>query len=311
MICIGRSNIRISKNSQVDKWHPTTPNLQHHSSQTSHGPIHEVEPNYHSMLDNPILTPNTSQSKLRPQSSVLNSGHILGDPVAIFNLITTIGGQFGLTPSQLCKVDKVFKQPNDCQIALLCFLTSLFSNGQHDVTVDSLENLVILMKPNTTVIDQDLPPHICSNNLAAENTVQKVIKEIEKSERSKFQNGLLENIKDPKINTLASTLFKTTSKDMIWNAMDIADKSRTALLRLEGTIYHLLSKISIKPRTSEKEKVEQSMWVRVDERLFWNAKLFTGKQTYEQVKQSNIICMGTPELLSQWILKGEPNLDLH
>ncbi|KAH9809585.1 hypothetical protein DFH28DRAFT_1111588 [Melampsora americana] len=391
----------------MDNRHPTTPHLQQHSSQMSHGPIQDDEPDYRAVLDHPSLTPNHLQSAMRPQSSVLNSGE---DPVAITNLITTIGGQFGLTPTQLCQIDKVFQQPDDLtrQIASLCYLTSQISNAQqssfespglmnqqsnevsrnqspeptrewkgeetvrafiretikellmkpliqaystanairNDVTVDSLENLVIeqLMKPNTTVRDRDLPPRFRSNDLAAEIPVRKVIKEIAKSEKSKFQNGLLENIKDPKINTLVPTLFKvyfelgrtrgpknqTTSKDMIWNALDIADKSRIALLRLEGTIYHLSAKNSTEPRTSEKEKVERSMWDRVDERLLWvrhlerekqkafyrwimkyDAKLFTGKQTFEQVKQTNVICMVTPELLDQWMLEGEPALDLH
>ncbi|KAH9809467.1 hypothetical protein DFH28DRAFT_1098540 [Melampsora americana] len=371
----------------MDNQHPTTPHLQQHSSQMSHGPIHDDEPDYQAVLDHPSLTPNNLQSAMRPQSSVLNSGE---DPVAITNLITMIGGQFGLTPTQLCQIDKVFQISNAQQSTfespglmnqqsnevsrnqspeptrewkgeetvracetikelLMKPLIQAYSTANaiwNDVTVDSLENLVIeqLMKPNTTVRDRDLPPRFCSNDLAAEIPMQKVIKEIAKSEKSKFQNGLLENIKDPKINTLVPTLFKvyfelgrtrgpknqTTSKDMIWNALDIAEKSRIALLRLEGTIYHLSAKNSTKPRTSEKEKVECSMWDRVDELLYWvrhlerekqkafyrwimkyDAKLFTGKQTFEQVKQSNIICMVTPELLDQWMLKGEPALDLH
>lgn len=111
--------------------------------------------------------------------------------------------------------------------------------------------------------------------------------------------------------------------------MEFSDKARFALLRLEGTIYHLSGKNSTQPRTSEKEKVERSMWDRVDERLYWlrhldrdkqdafnrwimkcDTKLFTGRQTFEQIKQSNnMLSMITTEQFEQWILAGEPDVD--
>lgn len=374
----------------------------------SHRPSHEDEPDYRSVLDDSILTPDILRTQLRPQSSAHPSGHGLGDPVAITRLISTIGGQFGLTPSQISQVDRVIQQPDDLtrQIALMCFLTSQFASiqqvtvehqqsnpviqersrtespeplrewkakenvrsfirdkikellmktsiqaystanaFQHDVAVESLEDLVMeqLMKPNTTVKDRDLPPHFRASDLAAEVPVRKVIKEIAKSEKSKFQNGLLENIKDPKIGSLVPTLIsvyfevgrtrglknRNTCHNLIWNNMEFSDKARFALLRLEGTIYHLSGKNSTQPRTSEKEKVERSMWDRVDERLYWlrhldrdkqdafnrwimkcDTKLFTGRQTFEQIKQSNnMLSMITTEQFEQWILAGEPDVD--
>lgn len=236
----------------------------------SHRPSHEDEPDYRSVLDDSILTPDILRTQLRPQSSAHPSGHGLGDPVAITRLISTIGGQFGLTPSQISQVDRVIQQPDDLtrQIALMCFLTSQFASiqqvtvehqqsnpviqersrtespeplrewkakenvrikellmktsiqaystanaFQHDVAVESLEDLVMeqLMKPNTTVKDRDLPPHFRASDLAAEVPVRKVIKEIAKSEKSKFQNGV-SHLKCLRPNTISRKPFTSDLK---------------------------------------------------------------------------------------------------
>ncbi|KAH9820824.1 hypothetical protein DFH28DRAFT_953432 [Melampsora americana] len=216
----------------------------------------------------------------------------------------------------------------------------LFDNN---VIIDSLGNLAmedVVMKSQGHVKDSDLPEGFRSGDVAAKCAVRKVLKEIAKSEKSKFQIELLHNIEDPELDSKVPTLKdlyfwlsnpwrgpKTTTNDDLWNNTKIADKSRIALLRLEGTIFHLHAEDSTQPRI-RKERFYQSMWDPVDERLAWvrkcsnedqkafyrwikqyDAKLFTGSLTFEQIKQANHICIITPEELTQWVNAGEPALN--
>lgn len=168
-----------------------------------------------------------------------------------------------------------------------------------------------------------------------------MIKEIAKTEKSKFQAGLLENIKEPEIHSVVPDLKSlyfalrktrcarsmSMGNDEIWANLDVADKDRLALLRLESTIFLLKPKDPTQPRTSAKERVTRSMWEPVDERLAWiqdltrdqqtafyrwikkyDAKLFTGERTFEQIKRSNEIKIITLAELKDWMIAGESSL---
>jgi hypothetical protein len=119
------------------------------------------------------------------------------------------------------------------------------------------------MNSRGQIKDSDLPPDFRSGDLAADYAVRKVLKEISKNEKSKFQievsqigfyssrkaiilmicKQLLHNIKDPemdsKVPTLKDLYFrlrnprrgpKTLTNDALWLNTEIADKSRIALV---------------------------------------------------------------------------------
>lgn len=112
----------------IDSRTQTTPNLRRHPSQLSNGPIYEDEPDYCSMLEDTIMTPNNLQTETRPHSSGFSTGAEILDPVATSNMINMIGAQFGLTDTQISPIEIVIQQPDDQrrQIAMMCFLTSEF-----------------------------------------------------------------------------------------------------------------------------------------------------------------------------------------
>ncbi|KAH9810175.1 hypothetical protein DFH28DRAFT_903355 [Melampsora americana] len=151
-----------------------------------------------------------------------------------------------------------------------------------DPIFDSLENLVVqqITAARAKLSDHRLPPGFRNDDINAQGQVRKVIKEIAKVERCKFQNNLLLHIKDPALDTkpptLVDLLFNLTSNRErsyekthadVWTQAEIAEKSRLALLRLEGTIFHLQPKDATVPRKSAmKPKPDRSMWDPVDER---------------------------------------------
>ncbi|EGG06810.1 uncharacterized protein MELLADRAFT_86222 [Melampsora larici-populina 98AG31] len=289
----------------LDSRHQNTPNLRHRSSQN--GPIQEDEPDYRAALGDTFFTPDMMRSESRPHSSGISPEENVVDPLALSNMVSTIGAQFGLTPRAISEVDKVLQQPNEQsrQIALICFLASQFpanrqSNSADQVTVtvgppmvqpkgdlwkaedrlrtfirdlikdllmkssiqaystsnslrkhpivESLENLVIeaLMAVDCKVKANELPEGFRNSDLNAEGLVRKIVKEIAKTEKSKFQSALLDGINKPAVGSLVPKLYDlyfqlgrtrapkslTISNDVIWSTINLADKCRIALLSL-------------------------------------------------------------------------------
>ncbi|KAH9820602.1 hypothetical protein DFH28DRAFT_1093019 [Melampsora americana] len=220
------------------------------------------------------------------------------------------------------------------------YATNFTPNG-HPI-LESLENLVVrqLIAARNKIPDKHLPEGYRDSDLTADTQVRKVIKEIAKVERCKYQNAVLVNIKDPPLGTkparLPALLFDLTGNKIknhtktqndIWNETSIADKSRLALLRLEGTIFLLQPKDSTAPRESPmKMKTDRSMWDAVDQRLTWirtlskdhqilfhqwildyESKIFTGTLDFQQIKQQVKIQIINPNEFGKWIIEGCPS----
>ncbi|KAH9823844.1 hypothetical protein DFH28DRAFT_1117616 [Melampsora americana] len=111
--------------------------------------------------------------------------------------------------------------------------------------LESLENIVVkqLISTQNKIPDRHLPEGYQDCDLTADTQVRKVIKEIAKVERCKYQNAILVNIKDPPLGTKPATLRAllcdllgnkiknhTKTENEIWTETSIADKSRLALL---------------------------------------------------------------------------------
>ncbi|KAH9811441.1 hypothetical protein DFH28DRAFT_1179775 [Melampsora americana] len=203
--------------------------------------------------------------------------------------------------------------------------------AENEPILDSLENLLIdkLIDTENKIDDADLPEDFRNDDPSAEHQVRRLVKEIAKSEKNKYQNLILKHIKDPPNGSLVPNLCDLLflrSKDTLWRTTSIADKTRLALLRLEGAIFNCQPKDSTIPRTTRANR-ERSMWDRVDDRLAWVAtlspdtqkafyrwilqydrKVFTGNQTFELIKGTHNLSIITPEELESWILDGEPRL---
>ncbi|EGF99185.1 uncharacterized protein MELLADRAFT_94788 [Melampsora larici-populina 98AG31] len=335
----------------MDSRSQATPNLRQQPPQD--GLFHEEEPDYRTMLADEPFTPSLMRLEARPHSSGLSSGQDLINPLALSNIVSTIGAQFGLSSSVISDVDKVFQQPDQQrrQIALVCFLASKFQSHQQNLSTPELPT--VPQSDPTKVTEwkalEDVRSYSAANSMrtvpvleSLENLVI-VVKDIAKTEKSKFQQGLLVHIKDPELDSkvpkLENLYFQlrrtrapkelTKSNDTIWDATSLGDKCRIALLRLEGTIFHMEKKDSTQPCSGTKDKGDRSMWDPVDERLSWvrglprdqqksfyrwviqyDTVLFTGAQSFEQIKTatSNDIHIITPEALKIWISEGEPEI---
>ncbi|KAH9816917.1 hypothetical protein DFH28DRAFT_890757, partial [Melampsora americana] len=98
----------------------------------------------------------------------------------------------------------------DCLMkpVIQAYSTANLTQLDHNVIDDSVENLAmeLVVKSQGHVKDADLFGEFCSGDLAAKCAVEKVLKEIAKSEKSKLQIELIHNIKDPELDLKVPTL---------------------------------------------------------------------------------------------------------
>ncbi|KAG0151958.1 hypothetical protein CROQUDRAFT_650532 [Cronartium quercuum f. sp. fusiforme G11] len=145
----------------------------------------------------------------------------------------------------------------------------------HTPIILSLENRMLdqLHAESREFKQAHLPLGFENHDNAAGAAVMKLIKEIAKQVRTKFQNSILTQIKDPveglavpNMTSLMGQIVRTgnsktdhRSNEEIWEATSPEQKERFALMRLVGVHFH---------STTFKNR-QRSMWNAVDQRLIW------------------------------------------
>ncbi|EGF98111.1 uncharacterized protein MELLADRAFT_113846 [Melampsora larici-populina 98AG31] len=197
----------------------------------------------------------------------------------------------------------------------------------HNPINGSLEHRMIdsLHSESKEFQESNLPPGFQTFKVDAELSVMKVIKEIAKAERCKFQSRILSQIKNPTqdqpvpdLRSLVALIIRSNSRserrsnDEIWNDTPSDDKMRYAHLRLEGAIFHIGDAKDVTLIKSKIER-ERSMWDPVDDRLAWIRSLneternifekliihldqliFNGSRTFDTIKRQHTIHLPSP-----------------
>ncbi|EGF99435.1 uncharacterized protein MELLADRAFT_94638 [Melampsora larici-populina 98AG31] len=190
--------------------------------------------------------------------------------------------------------------------AIQSYATNFTSSNEP--ILDSFENhmITIILNERTKVPDTNLPEGFRASDPTADTQVRKVVKEIGKSERNKFQN---------------TKLPENPSRNL-GQHIDCRQISACPF----GTMYLLQPKDSTQPREGlSKNKFERSMWDPVDERLTWirslkpdhqklfykwimhyDGKIFTGNNTFEEIKKKGNIHILDAAEFGMWIIEGCP-----
>ncbi|KAH9810673.1 hypothetical protein DFH28DRAFT_985430 [Melampsora americana] len=213
---------------------------------------------------------------------------------------------------------------------LLQSITQAYSTNEtvdHNPINGSLEHRMIdsLHSETRDYQELNLPSGFSTFKVDAELSVMKVIKEIAKAERCKFQSRILSQIKNPTqdqpvpdLKSLVALIIRSNSRserrsnDEIWNDTPSDDKIRYAHLRLEGAIFHIGDAKDVTLIKSKIER-ERSMWDPVDDRLAWirslneterkifekliihlDHSIFNGSRTFEIIKRQHPIHLPSP-----------------